>query len=149
MLPLRTASSSRAAARRRCPVVIDRSGSERLREQEREQVAQLLRPEGRVQPLGHDRGRRRGRRLDVRTIDDRLAPRRVTHDQPISLGAKRPVQDAAVGERDAVGDVIRIDGGAGRVDVAEHRGVIAVDEVREVGADLAAAAADLVAGRAL
>ena len=34
----------------------------------------------------------------------------------------------------------------GRVDVAEHRGVIAVDEVREVRADLPAAAADLVAG---
>ena len=67
-------------------------------------------------------------------------------DQAVSVGAKRPVQDAAVGERDAVGDVIRIDGRARRVDVAKHRGVIAMDQVREVWADLAAAAANLVAG---
>ena len=90
------------------------------------------------------------RRLDLRS--DRR-PSCVRCCRPRSVGPRRcggsPLRTRPSASAIDMRDVIGVDGGARRVDVAEHRGVIAVDQVREVGADLAAPAADLVAGRAL
>ena len=49
---------------------------------------------------------------------------------------------------DGVRQVVGVDGEARLRDVAQHRGVVAVDEVRQVGADGAAVAVDRVALRA-
>src|SRR5262249_44529879 len=48
-----------------------------------------------------------------------------------------------------IAEVIRIERGAGKADVADDGVVVAVDEVGEVGADASAGAADLVAAAAL
>ena len=78
-----------------------------------------------------------------------LLPLAVADHQLVALGARHAGQHPAVLQLDEIGEIVGIDGGAGLADVAQDRVVIAVDQVGQVRADAAAAAADLMALRAL
>ncbi len=136
-------------ARRRRPVALQLGRLQRLRQQEREQVAHPLRPHGFFQPFGHDRQGGRMQRLHVGAADAIFPPLRVAYYQIVALGARHAGQNAAVLHLDEASEIIGMDRGAWKADVAPDGLVIAVDQVRQVGADAAAAAVDLMALRAL
>ena len=129
-----------ASSRRRGTFAADRGGAELGSEQEGQQVLQLRRAKHLHQSLGHRRDGYRLHRLDVGLGEDRLTSLAVANAQCRPRGADRAGEDAAVDQRHAVGDVVGVEREARLADVAEDRCVVAVHQVRQVGADRASPA---------
>ena len=102
------------------------------------------------QPLRHDRQGGRVQRPRRRSVA-RGTPcpwwSPITNSSPSVRGT--PISTSAVLQLDEVREIIGMDRGAWKADVAQHRFVIAVDQIREVRPDLAAAPMHLMALRAL
>ena len=128
---------------------MNRSGFEAGGEQIREQILHPLRADRVGQAVGH-RGNGRGLHLfDVGTRDDRFVAFRIANAKRIALGSHRSGERAAVLESQVERDEVGIDREAGLADVAQNRGVIAMRQVRQIGADFSAFAAIGVARRTL
>ena len=136
-----------AGPRRGRPVALERRWLQRLRQEERHQVPRLFGRESLVQPFRHDGDGGRGDPLDLVLVERLLLAFEVAADDELvgPGAAEDAVEDPAVGQPDRGGDVVRVQGTARFSDVAEHRVVVTVDEVRQVGPEVAPLAADPVA----
>ncbi len=120
------------------------------RGEEGEEVAEVVGGELFVDALGHDRGFSGAKLFNVGGGEKRLLGGAVDDAELIGgVGAEDAREGAAVVERDGVGNVVGVDHGAGRDDVAKDRRAVAMCQVREIRPDLGAFAVNGVAVCAL
>ena len=126
------------------PRIIPRHGRRR-RQQEGHQVARSLGPQLFHEVVGHDRLPGRFERFHVVFVDGRDRPLAVADVELVPLRAQDAEERSPVLQLQRPGDVIRIDGEAGLRDVAQDRGIVAMDQIRKVRPDVAALPLNAVA----
>src|SRR5690606_6436008 len=77
----------------------------------------------------------------------RYSPLRVADQQLFTLATQRSRERATIGQQDVMRHVIGIDRITRFHHVAEHRGIVAMQQIREVGTDRLAFAANAMATR--